>query len=154
MNAKAAELGCKNTNFANATGLHNPNHYSTAHDIAKMMSYALNISLLREIMSKDSYTTSPTNINPNGLHFTSTVTSAFKREGLDMGIIQGGKTGFTYEALLCLASFADLEVEGENKTFILVTLGAGDTSNTVRYNAIDANAVFNIDRTVIEVPAA
>ncbi|MDR3449100.1 MAG: D-alanyl-D-alanine carboxypeptidase [Alphaproteobacteria bacterium] len=34
MNAKAAELGMTNSHFMNATGLPDPNHYSTAHDLA------------------------------------------------------------------------------------------------------------------------
>lgn len=34
MNNKAKELGLKNTNFKNTTGLDESNHYSTAHDMA------------------------------------------------------------------------------------------------------------------------
>lgn len=34
MNRRAAELGMSNTHFVNATGLPNPEHYSTAHDLA------------------------------------------------------------------------------------------------------------------------
>jgi len=34
MNNKAKELGLKNTNFKNTTGLDEANHYSTAHDMA------------------------------------------------------------------------------------------------------------------------
>ena len=34
MNSKAKELGLKNTNFKNTTGLDEANHYSTAHDMA------------------------------------------------------------------------------------------------------------------------
>ena len=36
MNAEAAKLGMANTRFANATGLADPQHYSTAADIAKL----------------------------------------------------------------------------------------------------------------------
>jgi D-alanyl-D-alanine carboxypeptidase (penicillin-binding protein 5/6) len=36
MNQRAEELGMKNTNFENPHGLHSPNHYSTAYDIALM----------------------------------------------------------------------------------------------------------------------
>ena len=34
MNEKAAELGCKNTHFVNAHGLHDENHYTSAYDLA------------------------------------------------------------------------------------------------------------------------
>lgn len=36
MNKKARELGLKNTNFVNSTGLDNENHYSSAYDMAVM----------------------------------------------------------------------------------------------------------------------
>ena len=34
MNARARELGAVNTHFANASGLYDPNHYTTAYDMA------------------------------------------------------------------------------------------------------------------------
>ena len=40
MNAKAKELGLNNSHFMNATGLPDPQHYSTAHDLA-MLAIAL-----------------------------------------------------------------------------------------------------------------
>jgi D-alanyl-D-alanine carboxypeptidase (penicillin-binding protein 5/6) len=36
MNAMAAELGLANTHFANATGLSNPQHYSSARDLTRL----------------------------------------------------------------------------------------------------------------------
>jgi D-alanyl-D-alanine carboxypeptidase (penicillin-binding protein 5/6) len=36
MNAKAAELGLVNTHFVNATGLDNPQHYSSARDLTRL----------------------------------------------------------------------------------------------------------------------
>lgn len=36
MNKRAAELGMTNTNFVNCVGYDDPNHYSTARDVAKM----------------------------------------------------------------------------------------------------------------------
>ncbi|MGN0536872.1 MAG: D-alanyl-D-alanine carboxypeptidase family protein [Acutalibacteraceae bacterium] len=49
MNAKAKELGCKNTNFANPHGLHNENHYTTAEDMAIITQYALTLPQFSEI---------------------------------------------------------------------------------------------------------
>src|SRR5208283_563738 len=34
MNRRAAELGATNSHFANPNGLHDPSHYTTAHDLA------------------------------------------------------------------------------------------------------------------------
>ena len=36
MNKKAKELGCENTHFMNPHGLHDPDHYTTASDLAKI----------------------------------------------------------------------------------------------------------------------
>lgn len=41
MNAKAKAMGANNTNFTNPHGLNDPNHYSTAYDLALMGRYAL-----------------------------------------------------------------------------------------------------------------
>jgi D-alanyl-D-alanine carboxypeptidase (penicillin-binding protein 5/6) len=43
MNREAARLGLKNTHFINATGLPDPQHYSTAHDL-----YLLTAALIRD----------------------------------------------------------------------------------------------------------
>ncbi len=41
MNRKAKEIGMDNSNFMNASGLPDPNHYSTARDLAKMALYLI-----------------------------------------------------------------------------------------------------------------
>lgn len=43
MNDKAAALGCKNTHFANAHGLDDPNHYTTARDLMTITRHALTL---------------------------------------------------------------------------------------------------------------
>ena len=43
MNRQAAELGMKSSHFVNATGLPNPQHYTTAHDLA-----TLTIAIMRD----------------------------------------------------------------------------------------------------------
>lgn len=49
MNKKAKELGCENTHFANPHGLNDPNHYTTAKDMAIMAKYALTLPQFSEI---------------------------------------------------------------------------------------------------------
>lgn len=61
MNAKAKELGCKNTHFANPHGLHDPNHYTTADDLLKIAKYALSLPYFSDITSKTIYKIAPTN---------------------------------------------------------------------------------------------
>ena len=41
MTAKAKEIGMENTNFANSSGINNPNNYSTVRDILKMSKYLI-----------------------------------------------------------------------------------------------------------------
>lgn len=51
MNMKAEELGLMNTSFRNPHGLDEEDHYSTAHDLAKLTAYALRDPTFREIVS-------------------------------------------------------------------------------------------------------
>ena len=41
MTAKAKEIGTENTNFANSSGINNPDNYSTVRDILKMSKYLI-----------------------------------------------------------------------------------------------------------------
>lgn len=59
--------------------------------------------------------------------------------GLKSGEILGGKTGYTDEAGLCLASLA--EVDG--KEYILVTAHAPGSHETEQYHILDAVTVYN-----------
>ena len=49
MNEAAAMYGCTGTHFANASGLHDPNHYTTARDMAKIAQAAMQNETFREI---------------------------------------------------------------------------------------------------------
>lgn len=50
MNEKAQELGLTNTHFANSHGLDDPNHYSTARDLATLARYCIQNPLFNEIV--------------------------------------------------------------------------------------------------------
>lgn len=56
MNKNCFEIGLKNTQFANPTGLSNSKNYSTARDMALLTSHCLRNNLLREIFKKKVYT--------------------------------------------------------------------------------------------------
>ena len=56
MNAKANELGCKKTHFANPHGLYDAEHYSTAYDMALIAKYAMNLPNFMEICNMVRYT--------------------------------------------------------------------------------------------------
>lgn len=139
MNEKAQKLGMKNTHFTNSTGLHGRNHYSTVNDIAKLLEYALQNDTFREIYTSKRHTTKATNLHPDGITFQSTMFKHMDRKEVNNGIIQGGKTGYTKEAKLCLASLAKID----GKEYILVTANAEGSPQTEQFNISDAFTVYN-----------
>ncbi len=109
MNEKAQSIGMTNTHFANTTGLHDENHYSTAHDIALLLQYCLNNETFSTIFSSHDYTTSPLASHPNGILLESTLFKAASINNYAIPGLIGGKTGFTYPAGRCLASWEDVQ---------------------------------------------
>ena len=78
MNKKAQELGCTNSHFINPNGVHNENHYSTAHDLAIIAKYAMQNDEFRKLVSTTSYklpATSPFFIGALRFSFNVTVGS-------------------------------------------------------------------------------
>ncbi len=55
MNDRAVQLGCKNTHFANANGLHDKNHWTCAYDLALMGREAMKYPLFAETVKTFKY---------------------------------------------------------------------------------------------------
>lgn len=138
MNQKAAELGMTGTHFCNPTGLHDPEHVSTVRDMARLTEAALQNETFRKLFTTERYTVPATNCHPQGFTMHSTLLSQLDGTELHRGRILGGKTGYTGEAGLCLASLA--EVKG--REYILVTAGAGGNHSTALYHIEDAVTVY------------
>ena len=134
MNRKAAALGMASTHFCNPTGLHDPEHVSTARDMAVLLRAAMQNEMFRTIFATARYTVPPTNLHPDGFTMESTFWSELDGTELRRGKFLGGKTGYTSAAGLCLASTA--EVKG--KTYLMVTAGAQGNHNTEPYHVEDA----------------
>ena len=139
MNEKAQALGMSSTHFVTCTGLHDAQHYSTVRDIAVLLQYALQSSDFREIFTAHSYSVAPTAQHPEGFTFYSTMFQSLGDASVTGGEILGGKTGYTEEAGLCLASLA--QVNG--REYILVTADAPGSHDTEPLHTIDAKAVYN-----------
>jgi len=139
MNQKAVVLGMSNTHFTNSTGLQDDNHYTTVNDLSILLSYALQNTTFRDIFTASRYSIAPTNKHPNGLTFQSTMFENIENPMIDGGKILGGKTGYTVEAGLCLASLA----QKNGKEYILVTAGAKGNHESEQYNIDDAYTVYN-----------
>ena len=136
MNEKAQEMGLRNTHFVNTTGLHEDEHYSTVYEIGLILKECIKHPILKEILETAEYTTSPTTQHPQGLSMSST-TLSFAKDSLPY--LLGGKTGFTYEAGLCLASYAHVK----NMDLILVTAHADATLGYDPLHIYDARTLYN-----------
>jgi D-alanyl-D-alanine carboxypeptidase (penicillin-binding protein 5/6) len=138
MNEKAAEIGCENSHFVNPHGLHDEDHYTTARDLYKIVSYCMQNELFREIvgMTEYTYTRGKGALNPgktetvkttNWLLYNTT-TAIFvgpdKRTPKYDGCI-GIKTGYDDEAKGCMIAAA----EKDGTTILTIVLRSdGDTS--------------------------
>lgn len=138
MNDKAKQLGMKNTHFMNATGLHHPDHYTSVKDLSILLQYALTNNIFRDIYTTERYSIKSTNLHPEGITVTSRMFNYLNGNEQARGEIIGGKTGYTEQAGLCLASLAT--INGEE--YILVTVGAKGDSRTEQFNITDALAVY------------
>lgn len=138
MNRKAESLGMENTHFCNATGLQNPDHYSTAKDISILLQYALKNESFKEAFTCRSYTTTSSKQHPEGITFYSTMFEKLDDAEVIGGEILGGKTGYTTQAGLCLASLARLG----GKEYILVTAKAEGDQQTEPFHILDAKNAY------------
>lgn len=138
MNHKAQELGMKDTHFTNVTGLHDVNHYTTVKDLAVLLKYALKNETFKEIFTSKRHSTKPTNMHSTGVTFVSTMFEKIGLTEFDGGEIIGGKTGYTQQAGLCLASLA----VKNGKNYILVTTGAEGNPRSEQYNITDAFRIY------------
>lgn len=112
MNKKAKELGCKNTNFVNANGLHDDNHYTTSYDMALIAKAAINNKAFRKITGTISYTIPPTNIQEE-TRYLNNHHKMLKHTKYHYDGCIGGKTGYTTKSKNTLVTFAkrgDLEL--------------------------------------------
>lgn len=128
MNNKAKELKLVNTHFANPTGLDNKNNYSTTYDVAQILMEALKNKEFKKIFTTRIYTSS------NKRHiFRATITKYLT----DTSFIDGSKTGFTYDAGLCMASISHYN----DTSYLLVTAGA--SYNDMSTHIKDAKTIYN-----------
>lgn len=119
MNAKAEELGLKNTHFANPHGLDAEGHFSSANDMAVLTAYAMHNPVFKEIVKTQEKTAD----NPyEKWNYKWANKNKMLRlyEGAD-----GVKTGYTKKALRCLVSSA---TRG-GQQLVAVTLNDGNDWN-------------------------
>jgi D-alanyl-D-alanine carboxypeptidase/D-alanyl-D-alanine carboxypeptidase (penicillin-binding protein 5/6) len=119
MNERAATLGLNGTHFITPSGLHSPNHYSTAYDMAMLTRAAMENETFRDIAATESI-----KIDYGNPPYGRWLSNSNKLLTL-YDYCTGVKTGFTDEAGRCLVSSATKN--GVN--LIAVTLFAPDDWN-------------------------
>lgn len=107
MNERAKALGAANSHFANAHGYHDPNHYTTAYDMALILKEAIKNKKFAECYGAETYDIAPTNIVDETRHLENR--SKILRTGSPYyyPYIKGSKTGFTDQAGNTLISYAE-----------------------------------------------
>lgn len=104
MNQKAKEIGCLDSNFVNANGAHNDNHYSTAYDLAMIAKYCMKNEKFREIVTKMECELPITDIWDKERKFKNTNSLMLPENRYYYPYCNGIKTGFTTPAKNCLIS--------------------------------------------------
>ena len=114
MNEKAKELGCQNTHFVNANGVHDDNHYTTASDLAIIAEYCMKNDTFRKIVATESYTLPATPQYPGDDRVLKNSNSLqIPGHAYYYPYAIGMKTGFTSQAKNCLIAASkknDLEL--------------------------------------------
>ena len=118
MNEKATELGGTNSHFVNANGLHNDEHYTSAHDMALIGSAAFKYEEFRKITGTRQYTIGPTALTSESRTFQQNHKMLFQGNRNYYEYCVGGKTGYTDQALTTLVTFATKD----DKNLVAVTL--------------------------------
>ena len=137
MNEKARNLGCKNSNFTNPSGIHDDNHYSTARDMGIIALYATRYPQITDIVCKTSYVLHPNKGNIRTFVTTNTLIKPTEKTYYEYA--NGMKTGYTAPAGACVISSA----KKDNMEFVAVVLDAPQGDNTVSsYRDLDCKTLF------------
>ena len=133
MNQKAEELGCTGSNFVNPSGLNDPEHYTTAYDMALIARAALNYSEIVEIMGTRVYKIPPSQKAPEGQTISPGHKMLKKNDAAYDSRVFGGKTGFTSLAGNTLVTYA----KKDDMTLIAVILNGHQTHYTDTKKLLD-----------------
>lgn len=100
MNKKVQAMGLQDTHYTNPHGLHDPDHYSSAYDLAMLAREGMNLPLFRKLIVTERY------VLPWGNHEYSRVVYNHNRLLTRYPDADGVKTGYTREAGSCLVGSA------------------------------------------------
>lgn len=107
MNERAVELGCTGSHWVNANGLHDEEHYTTAHDMALIASEVYKQEEFQNVMGTLSYTIPPTNLMNEERIVYQNHKMLWPENYYYYAYCTGGKTGYTDQAKTTLVTMAD-----------------------------------------------
>ena len=134
MNERSAELGCTGSHWMNPNGLHDDNHYTTAHDMALIASAVYQYDEFRTIVQTLSYTIPPTNLVNESRTFQQKHKMLWPENANYYQYCTGGKTGYTDQARTTLVTMAD---NGELRLAAVVLYDFGNDAY------VDTRAMFD-----------
>lgn len=105
MNKRAEEMGCKDTHFVNPNGLHDPQHYTSAYDLAVISSYFFRNEMLCKISNTARHHFEATATQPDDFYVKNKhqlINGEIPYDG-----ILGGKTGYTDDSRQTLVTCAE-----------------------------------------------
>lgn len=129
MNDKAQELGCTNSHWVNPNGLHDDQHYTTAHDMALIAAAVYQYDEFRKITQTMSYTIGPTNLVNESRTFQQKHMMLASWDEDYYEYATGGKTGYTDKSRTTLVTMAD-NGELELAAVVLYDFGADAYADT------------------------
>lgn len=106
MNETAQELGCVNTSFCNANGLHDPNHMTCAYDLYLIMQACIQQNDFIRIASSATYVRPADSLLDKEIPMATTNQFLKKDSEFYDPTVICGKTGWTKEAGRCLVTYA------------------------------------------------
>lgn len=120
MNSRAAQLGCKDTNFVDPHGLQSKDQYTTARDMVRILSCAMESEVFAEIFGAVSYTVPATNLSDVRELRTANYLIDRKMGDYYDSRVTGGRTGVASDQSRCVAATA----EKDNLQVIAIVFGA------------------------------
>ena len=121
MNQTAQMLGCSpNTHFANPSGVHDENHYTTAREMATITEYALTMPYFTDVTSQTYYTQPPTNMTSEERTVTTTNRMLLSYDDEYYTYATGVKTGSLNESGYCISATATYD----GYSYLVVCMGS------------------------------
>lgn len=109
MNERAKELGCTSSSWINPNGLHNEEHYTSAHDMALIAAEVYKHEEFRTIMEEYEHRIGFTNLTKEERVFQQNHKMLWDGNQYYWELATGGKTGYTDQARTTLVTMAEDE---------------------------------------------